>query len=273
MAERLDWIKLQPQHWLHWDMLRHGSGVHAALVQKYEKAQAWCPVPRAVEALPAKAAEYCDGLKGLLQMPWWSMRRWAGAAPRAAWPEDGQMDMLWANMVLQANEDPQGLIERWHQLLATDGFLMFSCLGPDTLKELRGLYRQLGWGQPMHDLTDMHDYGDMLVQAGFAEPVMDMERLVLTFATPQRALEELRGLGRNLCVSRPTSVLGRGRFEQLCAAMDQHLRNEQGEIALTFEIIYGHAMKPVPKVKVSSQSSVSLEQMRRMLASGQAKAN
>jgi malonyl-CoA O-methyltransferase len=51
------------------------------------------------------------------------------------------------------------------------------------------------------------------------------------------------------------------------------LRNEQGEIALTFEIIYGHAMKPVPKVKVSSQSSVSLEQMRRMLASGQAKAN
>ena len=84
---------------------------------------------------------------------------------------------------------------QWHRALAVDGYLMFSCLGPDTAKELRAVYADMGWPPAGHAFTDMHDWGDMLVQAGFAEPVMDMERITLTFATPQRLLEELRELG------------------------------------------------------------------------------
>jgi malonyl-CoA O-methyltransferase len=64
---------------------------------------------------------------------------------------------------------------------------MFSCLGPDTLRELRALYAALGWPPPAHEFTDMHDWGDMLVASGFAEPVMDMERITLSFATPSAA--------------------------------------------------------------------------------------
>jgi malonyl-CoA O-methyltransferase len=64
-------------------------------------------------------------------------------------------------------------MQRWHQALQVDGFLMFSCLGPDTLMEMRALYQALGWPQPTHAFTDMHDWGDMLLAAGFAEPVMD----------------------------------------------------------------------------------------------------
>ena len=70
--------------------------------------------------------------------------------------------------------DPQTLLADWHKALKVNGFLMFSCLGPDTAIELREVYRQLGWPPAGHELTDMHDWGDMLVQAGFAEPVMDM---------------------------------------------------------------------------------------------------
>ena len=108
------------------------------------------------------------------------------------------MDLLWANMALHMAADPQALIARWHRLVATDGFLMFSCLGPDTVRELRALYQRLGWPPASHEFTDMHDWGDMLVHAGFAEPVMDMERIVLTWPTPEAALAELRTLGRNL---------------------------------------------------------------------------
>jgi malonyl-CoA O-methyltransferase len=273
MAERLDWIKLQPESWLHWDVLRNGLEVHGALQQKYPRARVWCPVPHLPDVGPSFLQRYLGELKGSLQPPWWSPRRWMTQLPAYGWPQEGQLDMLWANMVMHGSADPQGLLARWHQLLATDGFLMFSCLGPDTLKELRALYVDLGWPAPMHELTDMHDYGDMLVHAGFAEPVMDMERLVLTFASPERALQELREIGRNCSMGRPLSLLGRGRLKQLSAAMNQHLRNEQGEISLTFEIIYGHAIKPQPKVKVASRSSVSLEQMRLMLASGQARSN
>jgi malonyl-CoA O-methyltransferase len=162
---------------------------------------------------------------------------------------------------------PKRMIEAWHAALKTDGFVMFSLLGPDTLQELRAAYQRRGWSAPMHQTTDMHDWGDRLVQHGFAEPVMDMERLVLTFATPERALQELRELGRNLNPARgagPQAIPNKAWRASLLGALDE-CRNAEGQIALTFELIYGHAMKPKPRVKLSSSASVSLSNMREML--------
>jgi malonyl-CoA O-methyltransferase len=116
----------------------------------------------------------------------------------------------------------------------------------------------------------MHDWGDMLVQAGFAEPVMDMERIVLTFESPKRLLEELRTLGRNLHRGRFAGLRGR----QWRAALEHELAarlaqtDEQGRLTLTFEVIYGHALKAAPRVRVSEQSAVSLRDMRAMLRTG-----
>jgi malonyl-CoA O-methyltransferase len=110
-------------------------------------------------------------------------------------PDLGRADMVWANMALHVSAQPQALLRQWHQALAVDGFVMFSCLGPDTLHELHAIYQKRGWPAPSHAFTDMHDWGDMLVAAGFAEPVMDMERLTLTYANPQALLAELPGPG------------------------------------------------------------------------------
>jgi len=139
---------------------------------------------------------------------------------------------------------------------------MFSCLGPDTLKELQTLYKTLGWPAPAHEFTDMHDWGDMLVGAGFAEPVMDMERITLTFETPERLLQELRGLGRNLHVARFAGLRGRGWHQQLLKALAQQ------PLQLTFEVIYGHAFKPTPRLAVAAHSEISLSDMRAALARG-----
>jgi malonyl-CoA O-methyltransferase len=158
----------------------------------------------------------------------------------------------------------------WHAALKTDGFVLFSLLGPDTLIELRAAYQRRGWTAPLHTLTDMHDWGDRLVQHGFAEPVMDMERLTLTFATPERALQELRELGRNLhpigtdVHFAAQGLRGRAWRRELLAAVGE-CRNAAGEITLTFELIYGHAIKPKPRVKLTSSASVSLANMREML--------
>ena len=175
--------------------------------------------------------------------------------------------MLWANMLLHMAADPQALIARWHQALAVDGFLMFSCLGPDTLRELRALYRTLGWPAPSHEFTDMHDWGDMLVQAGFAEPVMDMERIVLTFETPQRLLQELRELGRNLQPARFAGLRGRAWRSQLHAALARELADggQGGRLTLSFEVVYGHAFKPRPRMTMAAQTTVSLDDMRQVL--------
>ncbi len=176
--------------------------------------------------------------------------------------------MLWANMALHMSAQPQALIAQWHRAVATDGFLMFSCLGPDSLRELRAVYRAIGWPPPAHDFTDMHDWGDMLVHAGFAEPVMDMERITLTWETPARLLQELRELGANLHPHRFGALRGRAfplRLEQELAAA---LAGPDGRLALTFEIIYGHAFKPAPRVRMSESSSVSLQDMRTLLRGG-----
>jgi malonyl-CoA O-methyltransferase len=111
----------------------------------------------------------------------------------------------------------------------------------------------------------MHDWGDMLAHAGFADPVMDMERLTLTWENPQRLLQELRGLGANLHPQRFGGLRGRGWRERLERELASALRNAEGRLALSFEIIYGHAVKPQPRFKVAGESAVSLDEMRAML--------
>jgi malonyl-CoA O-methyltransferase len=167
-------------------------------------------------------------------------------------------------MHLHMVADPEALLRTWHDALAVDGFLMFSCLGPDTLRELRGLYAALGWPPPAHEFTDMHDWGDLLVNTGFAEPVMDMERITLAFDTPGRLLQELRELGANLHRARFPALRGRGWRAALEQALSG-LRAADGRLALTFEIVYGHAFKPLPRIRPGEATSVSMADMRAML--------
>jgi malonyl-CoA O-methyltransferase len=112
----------------------------------------------------------------------------------------------------------------------------------------------------------MHDWGDMLVNAGFAEPVMDMERITLTFATPERLLLELRELGRNLHPCRFGALRGRAWHAQLLAALSQLAKpGDDGQLRLTFEVVYGHAFKAPPRMPVGPEIRVSLDEMRATL--------
>ena len=250
MEERLEWIKLKPKRWAHWEPVRGGLQAQALLNRRYP--DSGCFVVEADEARRAYAAKE-------MAPPWWHPSRWTGASTRFEMPSDGAVEMLWANMALHMAADPQGLMGQWHRALAVDGFVMFSCLGPDTLQELRGLYQSLGWPEPSHEFTDMHDWGDMLAATGFAEPVMDMERITLTFESPQRLLEELRGLGRNLNPQRFPGLRTRQWRGQLHQAL------ERAPLQLTFEVIYGHAFKPRPRLNVRPETVVSLAEMRESL--------
>lgn len=258
MQDRLEWIRLQPQTWIDWMPLSGGLATHALVRARYPQARCQVVEPdQARLALTQRA----------LQEPWW--RRWL--RPQAlsfAQRPLAHADMVWANMALHLSAQPQGLLREWHQALAVDGFLMFSCLGPDTLRELHAVYQQQGWPAPSHAFTDMHDWGDMLVAAGFAEPVMDMEHLTLTYANAAALLSELRQLGRNLHGARFAGLRGRAWRRQLEQALLALAKPDQGgRLTLTVEVIYGHALKPVPKLKMSEKSSVSLQDMRTMLGS------
>ncbi|MBK9573393.1 MAG: biotin synthase [Rhodoferax sp.] len=256
MRERLQWIRLQPLSWAHWEAVRGGLATHRELVQRYPKAASFVVEPVAQREQVAI---------NTIAPRWWQGARWLDAPTRFEVPAPGAVQMLWANMLLHMCAQPQALLAQWHQALAVDGFVMFSCLGPDTLTELRAVYQSLGWPAPMHEFTDMHDWGDMLVQAGFAEPVMDMERITLSFADPLRLLQELRELGRNLHPARHPALRGRQWHGRLLQALDAQLRGPDGQLELTFEVIYGHAVKPEPRHTVRAQTVLSLEQMRASL--------
>lgn len=255
MEDRLQWIRLTPRSWGHWEPLRGGTAGQALLSRRYPRAE--CLVVE-TEARRARAT------RDLLSRPWWGSWRSAPTRHVEALPAQS-VQMLWANMALHLAADPQALLAHWHQALATDGFLMFSCLGPDTLRELRTMYRDEGWPPAGQDFTDMHDWGDMLVHAGFAEPVMDMERITLTYGSAASLIEELRELGANLHPARFPGLRGRGWRERVEAAMERHLRGPDGRLALGFEIIYGHALKPAPRVRMSGEAVVSLPDMRALL--------
>ena len=264
LAERLSIVRQIPQHVFDW-WSELGGGA-PLLAQAYPKATV-TGVLRPRSATPSDAASSSPPSA----TPAW--RRWLGlgaAGPRAiaqsAVPA-GQAQLVWSNMSLHWAPDAPTLMREWQRALVVDGFLMFTTLGPGTLLTLRELYRARGWGTPHAPWTDMHDLGDMLVEAGFADPVMDQETLRLTWSSPQAALAELRTLGANDDVARFAGLRTPRWRDRLLDELGAH-RDAQGRVVLEFEVVYGHAFKPVPRARVAAQTQVGLDDMKAMLNRG-----
>ena len=248
MAQRLEVVRAQPAVVIDWWAALGGGG--EALRARYPKARIEAVEPTA--ALASRSARAAAP-------PWWSPSRWRGAP--AVWredalPGDGHAQLLWSNMMLHWSAAPHELFARWERLLAVDGFVMFSCFGPDTLKELQALYRRLGEPPAAHAFIDMHDLGDALLAAGFADPVMDMETLRLTWSDATAALAELRTLGGNASARRAAGLRTPRRQRLLLQDIEAGLRDADGRVGLSFEIVYGHAFKPPPRVRGETRVSV-----------------
>lgn len=174
-------------------------------------------------------------------------------------------DLLWANMRLHLEPDPLALLRTWRSSLAAEGFVMFSTVGPGSLRQLRDLYARHDWGVAHTPFVDMHDLGDMMVEAGFADPVMDQEVLTLTYASPQALLQELREWGGNVAPDRHPGWRSRHWRDRLQTALADSA-DAQGRIGLDVELVYGHAFRaPDRGPQVSEQTKIGLSDMKLML--------
>ena len=259
MAQRLAPIRLKPELLIDW--WGHLGAGGDALAKACPRARRVVVEPTAMLAQRSRAA---------LPRPWWKLPDRRNASHDVL--SDGAelpagAELVWANMMLHAVADPPALIERWQDALRVEGFVMFSCLGPGTLPELRSLYRRLGWPTPTQDFVDMHDLGDMLVQAGFADPVMDQEVLNLRWDSATAALDELRCLGGNVAPDR-FAGLRTPRWRERLLHEIKLLRGADGKIGLSFEIVFGHAFKVAPRVRSGEKAVVSLQDMRDMVGLG-----
>lgn len=258
MAERLPVIKLQPEAVADWGA--HLGASQEVLAQTYPQARLL-----AVEADAARR----DATAAALARPWWSPRRWTSPVVAMAEAEvgAGAVQLLWSNMGLQAAADPLAVLRQWHRVLAVDGFLMFSTLGPGSLGRLRSLYAQHGWAPAFAPFVDMHDLGDLLIEAGFADPVMDQEIVTLTWPTAAALLEELRTLGGNVAAGRHAGLRTPRWRQRLLDALSA-TAGADGRVALDFEIVYGHAFRPPPRPRIAARTEVPLADMRAMARAG-----
>jgi malonyl-CoA O-methyltransferase len=256
MAERLTYIKLQPSRVLDASPALGASGELLRLA--YPNAEVlWH------EADPALATRADEAR----QRNWWQKLRGASSGRVSALPVRPEVDLLWSNMALHACADLPGLLDAWQASVAVGGFVMFSCLGPDSFVELRPLYARAGWGRPAPDWWDMHDIGDLVLKAGFADPVMDQQRLRLTWGSPESLLADLRALGGNLAPTRFAGLRGRAWQAALLAQLET-LRDAEGRLALTLELVFGHAFKAAPRLTMAAETHVSIDAMRATLRKG-----
>lgn len=243
MAERLDMVMLKPERLLE---LGCGSGADLQPLRARYPDALMTALDRSASMLDLAAA----------RIPRW--RRWLPGvlggsqtgfvradiarlpiAPRS-------QDMVWSNLVLHWLPDLPAALREVQRTVRVGGMFMFSMLGPDTLAELRAALGESGLTGRAHRFIDMHDVGDMLVEAGFAEPVMDMEHITLTFGEPAGLYRDLADTGSmGALAARPRGLLTPRARARLDTALMR--RADAGRLPATMEIIYGHAWIGEPR--------------------------
>jgi malonyl-CoA O-methyltransferase len=273
MRERLDYIKVNPAH-----VLDVGCGAGADLPLLRERFPE-APVfgTDLSRAMLQRALQHDAGDTSWRRFLPASLGKALGArGPRFAQADfgalpfaSGAFEFLWSNLALHWHARPDLVFPEWQRVLKVNGLLMFSTLGPDTLKELRGAYAEVeaahGALSRSHviDFVDMHDLGDMLVESGFEIPVMDQETLTITYQSPASLLADVRRWGaypfeRMALVNHSPRRL----HAALLAALEAR-RRADGTIPLTFEVIYGHAWKAVPRTTAEGHGIVRIEDIGR----------
>lgn len=173
------------------------------------------------------------------------------------------LDLVWSNLAIHWHDRPHDVLKEWARVIRPDGLVLFSGWGPATGIELRQALTRAGLASATLPLVDMHDLGDLMVQQGFADPVMDQETLTLTYDKPEALLKDAWVLGGNPNPKRGASLVGRAWQEKLCAALEKSRDGQSGKLHLTIEVAYGHAWRSMSR-RVAGETRISLASIERL---------
>lgn len=172
------------------------------------------------------------------------------------------IDLIWSNMALHWHPEPHNVIAEWRRLLKPQALVMFSSLGPGSLVELRNAIQDAKLETNTPQFVDMHDFGDLLLENGFLDPVMDQETITLTYRTSEKLLQDMRILGGNPSLDRKPSLTSRTWYENLKKSLDKQ-RHQDGTIHLSIEVAYGHAWRANAIRKPDGEHRISINSIGR----------
>ena len=258
MSERLQYVKLAPARILD---LGCGTGVDLDLLAKrYPKA-----LPLGCDlAVPMlrQAGSRSPWIRRALPLLDPRRPRLVCADARRLPFKAGSVGLVWSNQMLHWLDEPLPAFGEICRVLEVGGLLMFSTLGPDTLRELRQAFGDIDTAPHVHGFLDMHDLGDMLVASGLGEPVMDMELITLTYDDVTQLAGDLRGTGSaNCAAARRRGLTGRGVWQGVRQRYERFRR--EGRLPATFEVVYGHAWKAPPRNTQDGRAIVRFDLPRR----------
>ena len=226
MLERLEFFKLAPSRVIDLGSAT-GKGT-AQLAALYPDAQI-LPVELSAPMAERTAAR-CTGLDRVNPV--------LGDAERLPFP-DNSVDLVFANLVLPWC-DPQAVFGEMARVLRDGGLALFTSVGPDTLQEVRSAWSGIDEAVHVHGFVDMHDLGDLAARAGLAEPVMDVDRLRVTYGELDRLVADLRACGStNVAFGRRAQLTGRRRWRAFCERLEA--RRDGGALSISVELIFGQA--------------------------------
>jgi malonyl-CoA O-methyltransferase len=262
MHERLGLVKIAPRRVLDAGC---GAGADLGLLQKDFPAAQIIGLD-AAEAMVHAAKAPASSLKALNQMLSRLLPAKAGIDLLCGDFGDlpfgpNSIDLVWSNLALHWHPQPDRVFGEWRRVLRVDGLLMFSTFGPDTFRELRAAFAEADEQPHALPFVDMHDFGDQLVEVGFSTPVMDMELITVTYDTAALLLADVRALGGNPLATRRRALMGRAAWQRVEAALERQRRSD-GKLGLTFEVIYGHAFRPAPRLTAAGEAIIRFEPRR-----------
>ncbi len=231
LLEKLEYIKLSPRL-----ILDAGVGTGEAiapLMKRYKKSG--LVALDLSERMLAKAPAHASLLR--------KTERVCADIEHLPFCEDS-FELIFSSLTLQWCNDMQATMVDILRVLKPGGLLMFSTFGPDTLKELRACWRTVDDAVHVNEFTDMHDVGDGLLQAGFADPVMEAETITVNYPSIDKLMSDLRAIGANATAEggRP-GLTAPSVLEKLRQAYEAYRADKL--LPASYEVVYGHAWKPV----------------------------
>lgn len=252
MLERLELIRIDPAV-----ILDVGAGTGALTAQLAKRYRAARVV--ALDLAPAMLR------RARKRKGWFSKQAFVCGDAEQLPLASRSIDMIFSNLALQWSNTPDVAFAEFARVLKPGGLVLFSTFGPDTLKELRAAWRAADTRSHVSAFIDMHDIGDALLRAGFADPVMDVERLTLIYPDVFKLMADLKTLGaHNATAGRAHGLTGKGRMRAMQQAYESFRRD--GTLPATWEVVYGHAWGAVPTQHSRAHggvATISLDQIRR----------